>query len=914
MASASVPATPAPVPNVPLSRLLSSARTMFVGLLWGGILLLILAAWLWLKFRDDRGALFPALIAGIGIVGLALAGWHAFTIWFQKAPEDQRVAALSNQRRITALAVLAGGAALAIIALTIAFASWPGAPSGVWPRWRTTFGETVGLFLFAVFAMGVGRSLMSPPRAEGDTVDLEPIRPLLPLIRAGLFIAAILLAIGFISIVFHYKEEAPPPREVDLKKLDKVEPDQRGTMRQAFATAWSNVGPELAGIVLFSVMCVTLGLWLRSTPSPDPFETRLFVLILGGCTGLILFLMTLARAIVWRDRVFFSGMAVWQGEESWQLWLCVYLQLIALALMFGSLMLARADIRSNAILRRVLFGYNTVLNGLLVLQMVIVLNIVAYALVPYTFDWTSTRGLHALAQSSKNLLHELKQPTHVFVLLSQGMASQSDVRVLLENIRAESDKVDIDYIAPDRDIGRYMELGKKFPKILPDARGLARDQESGRGILIVYGPIPKDANHKVPYTFIPERKIYDESPGGFQQQKASKTFKGEVEVIKELNYLVRGGEKRKLYFLQGNDEIDITQTQPFRRLFALQAEMSRLGASMLVDKLKKDNYEVEAITFVKSFAQDESRKNDKVRYIGEAGPDKRPELPDPKEAYAVVIAGASAPFSPEALAAIERYVERGGKLMVLLDIVLTKDPQAKTVKDLKLRESGLETVLKKYGIESTDEFAIADSTIPNRPIADPFAIPSMPPEKSDNLLAKQFANEQIVFRTVRVIRPAAGGKFKAEPVFTSIPWRPQLRGLIPAVIAVRDTGAFGKPQDYFEEAEQQGTLLKRVTEELPLVVAVSDDSRPRMVVFGDTEFISNDAMRSENNYSLFVSALEWMSERGEGLIGPQPKVQTTVEMPARIATNYTRVHLVPLWLMFIGIVGLGGGMWLIRRR
>jgi len=67
------------------------------------------------------------------------------------------------------------------------------------------------------------------------------------------------------------------------------------------------------------------------------------------------------------------------------------------------------------------------------------------------------------------------------------------------------------------------------------------------------------------------------------------------------------------------------------------------------------------------------------------------------------------------------------------------------------------------------------------------------------------------------------------------------------------------------------------------VVTVSEDARPRMVVFGDTEFISNTAMRTEdraNNYSLFVSALEWMSEhenpRG---IGPQPKTSEVVTMP-----------------------------------
>ncbi len=126
---------------------------------------------------------------------------------------------------------------------------------------------------------------------------------------------------------------------------------------------------------------------------------------------------------------------------------------------------------------------------------------------------------------------------------------------------------------------------------------------------------------------------------------------------------------------------------------------------------------------------------------------------------------------------------------------------------------------------------------------------------------------------------------------------------------------FKNPYEVFDEIDQRGELVKRIREELPLVVAVSEDTRPRMVLFGDTEFISNAMIAGPNsiNYSLFVSALEWMAEH-EGLVGPQPKTQEIVEMPAGAAMNFTRIHLVPLWLMFLAIIGVGGGIWLVRRR
>jgi hypothetical protein len=872
---------PPPASPVPLSLLQSSARTMFFGLIWGGVLLLILARWLGLRFGDERSLTLPWIIALFLVAGLLLAGWHAFVLWLQKTTPEQKCRALADLRRITAFALLGGGLAMLGIAVLLGFTPRPGGTGG-WAALRSIFGEAVGLFLFALVTVGAGRTLLYPPRDELATVDLEPLRGLFPLIRTALFLVGI-VSIGAFAI-FAY---------------------------QAYHSVGMTYFPELVGLLLFSMLCLWMGLWLMSNPAPDPFATRVFVLVFGGSAGLILFVMTLARAVVWRDQVFFSGMAIWQGEESWQLWLCVYLQLIALALMFGSLLLARADIRTNAVLRRVLFGYNTILNGLLVVQMLLVINIVLYAMVPYTFDWTGTRGLHALAQSSKNLLHQLKRPTHIYVLLSQGMSSQADVRTLLDNLQAETNKLDVTYVSPDRDLGQYSQLADLFPKILPSGKAVMRmNDESGRGLLIVYGDVPTKKEHEVPYGFIPERKIYDE-PLGMPNQKPTKTFKGEVELMKEIKYLAGGGTRRKLYFLQGNDEIDIAQNQPFTRVDP-RGEMSLLGASMLVDKLKKDNYDVEAITFSKAFAEDPKHKGDKVRYIGPSGKDQPAQIPD--DAYALVIAGPSSPLPSEGLAAIEKYADKGGKLMVLLDMVVAKDLKAK---ELKLRETGLEDMLKKYGIVSTDEFAIGQMIPRTRIPIDPLKIPSRPAANSDNVIARQFAGSLLVFKSVRVIRPAPNptGKYKAEPVFVSYPWSPMTARELPAVIAVRDLDALRDPLAPFQDLLDRKELERLVKEELPLVVAVSEDAKPRMVVFGDTEFISNVAMMQADRteYSLFVSCLEWMAEH-EQLIGPQPKETTVVMMPQNLAIQYTKIHLVPLWLMFLTIVGLGGGIWLVRRR
>src|ERR1700733_14188781 len=117
---------------------------------------------------------------------------------------------------------------------------------------------------------------------------------------------------------------------------------------------------------------------------------------------------------------------------------------------------------------------------------------------------------------------------------------------------APSNKLDVSYVSPDRMSFEYDSLAKKFPQILPTGMQM-RGDDSGRGILLVYGDMPAEDKHNVPYTFVPERKIYDETPG-MPGAKPKRVFKGEVEVARELNFLLHGKEKRKVYFLQGDDE------------------------------------------------------------------------------------------------------------------------------------------------------------------------------------------------------------------------------------------------------------------------------------------------------------------------------------------------------------------------
>src|SRR5262249_8849575 len=146
---------------------------------------------------------------------------------------------------------------------------------------------------------------------------------------------------------------------------------------------------------------------------------RIFVLILGGGTGAVIVLATVVGGVLNWNLIFGGGMTGWQKEDAWLLWLTVYVALFGLALMFGSLSLARADGRRNVVVRRMLYGYNAVFMGLMLFAMLVVLNILVYATFPFSFNWTASQGIYSLSNQSKRILERLDENTTVYVILSQ---------------------------------------------------------------------------------------------------------------------------------------------------------------------------------------------------------------------------------------------------------------------------------------------------------------------------------------------------------------------------------------------------------------------------------------------------------------------------------------------------------------
>jgi len=818
------------------------------GLLWAAIVLGLLTWWIAAKFWDST-SLAVVLAGCLAVLALALS------VWQFRTPASQEAAL--KQRRALGLMLIVSGILLFVLAV------WLIAQEG-----QPAFAEFSGAILMALIALGAGVTQRATP-GEQSFQDrfLNRLLGAQQLAKTGFFVIAAVLAGGGIWFV-----------------MDK---------------GWLIVYPEAIGVFVVAMVFAGAGFWLAIAKPEEvtAHSLRVLVLIVGGLTGLALTLATLLRIFAWWRTVFGAGVKTWQGPEAWRFWVCIYGVLAGLAIMFGSLLLARADVRTNAVMRRLLYGYNTLLTGLLMLAILVVLNVMVYVTYPYTFDWTQTRGIHTLSPSTKNLLEGLKEPAKVYVIMSPNSPLYAEMRQLLDNARAYSDLLQVQYVSPDQDRTTYKDLEKRFPDMVREAkieRGMESD-EGGRGVLVVYGP---ESAAKAPHAFIPARDLTEFNRGGPQGRKATLAFKGEDVVMTQIRFLADRQSKPRIYFTQGSGELDITDAAPMIGPDG-RIVLNPGGAAKLLDRLKQDNYDVRGLAWgappkkapagdLIVFAKKEIKDNDEV----------------PTDAKVVVIAGTRVPWPKGPLEALDRYLQKNGKLILLANILVARNAAGN---GLVYQPTGLEELLKKYNVDLAANFVLR---MPGSREDDPTTVLATIPPRAKNKIAVNFRSQGFLLDLARTVKPASGpAPFEAEAIL-EVARRPNQE----VFWAETDPNGLINPFQFVLLLRQRGLIQDRMSaESLPVAVAVSDrEQKPRMVVIGDASFASNTVSRSAVPYYDFLtSSMEWLAERPTN-IGIKPKESSSFALGPTV--HYDRMIWLPLGLMVLTIVGAGTGIWVVRRR
>lgn len=104
--------------------------------------------------------------------------------------------------------------------------------------------------------------------------------------------------------------------------------------------------------------------------------------------------------------------------------------------------------------------FNLVATAFLALAVVVLLNYLSSRNYK-RWDWTTDR-LFTLSDRSQQVLRELDQDVQIYVFLARGEQDFADVETLLEEYKAVTQRLEIEWIDPDRDRSRYQVLTDKF--------------------------------------------------------------------------------------------------------------------------------------------------------------------------------------------------------------------------------------------------------------------------------------------------------------------------------------------------------------------------------------------------------------------------------------------------------------------
>jgi hypothetical protein len=200
---------------------------------------------------------------------------------------------------------------------------------------------------------------------------------------------------------------------------------------------------------------------------------------------------------------------------------------------------------------------------------------------------------------------------------------------------------------------------------------------------------------------------------------------------------------------------------------------------------------------------------------------------------------------------------------------------------------------------------------------------------SRNPVGRMFARLPVLVSNARTIEPQpgnpntpGGSRYIAEPIL-----------LAPNNMAWADTNVRSDPGQAVADLRANQQELEKVADRDPssIVVAVGEsqppagndphafmrppEQKPRLVVFGSATFATNPYMTETGgqlNYDLFSSALGWLRERPSS-IGLEPKKRNIFVLNVGDEV-VSRMRWLPATFMLITIIGLGTGVWLIRRR
>lgn len=322
---------------------------------------------------------------------------------------------------------------------------------------------------------------------------------------------------------------------------------------------------------------------------------------------------------------------------------------------------------------------------------------------------------------------------------------------------------------------------------------------------------------------------------------------------------------KKVYFVTGHNE----------RAVEGKGADGKEGMQRAAEALRNENYRFETLVLA-----------------------QKGEVPD--DADVVVIAGPTRPFLPGEREALQRYLERGGALFVLVD------PRAQT---------DIGEDLERWGVKLGDDVIVdrvqgifGQAMTPLAGVYGPHPITGE-------------MREVTMFPTTRSLSVVAEGGQLAEIVKTGDnSWAERnLEELFDkgtAELGPEDTkgpvtiAVAGRPANVTVAAP--APPAEGESPEAHAAAAAAAAKEPRIVVFGDSDFATNQLIDAYRNKDLFVNSINWLLGDVESIsIRPAKSRASRLTLSAE---QFTTIRSLALFVLPQLIAVLGVWAWWSRRR
>lgn len=426
-----------------------------------------------------------------------------------------------------------------------------------------------------------------------------------------------------------------------------------------------------------------------------------------------------------------------------------------------------------------------------------------------------------LSNRSLRLLESVANDIRVVVLLRPSHEAYRGVTGLLQEYVARADNLSVEIVDPDRDMARTEQMVRQY-------------RLAGSECIV----FDIGGRHQV----VPADDLIESRGPAADSGRPRRVFRGE-QLFSSAIYALTQATRATVHFIQGHGE---RSPHDFDR---------HSGYSRIAARLRDENLDVDVLN------------------LGEA-------RAVPNHCALMIVAGPAKEFAPFEIALVRDYLDRKGRLLLLLD--------ART-------RTGLEPLLMDWGAVLGSDIVVDESrtlsgrelhvsTYPGHPITAPI---------------QNLATVFFLPRSIRARPVTAGGD---KPVLADL-----------ATCSAAGWAEFD-PDDaavHFDpQVDIPGPVAVAVAIERGPVPGVHVQIRPtRLVVIGDSDFAANGGLMGANG-DFFLNAVNWLLDREELLdLSPTRIEDWQLVMDAR------QLRLL-FWAVVVGLPGLAAvsGLWVVWRR